>query len=272
MPDVDALEGQLIAFLHELADIAGEAALPYFRAELEVEDKSGGTRFDPVTAADRAVETALRTAILGRFPDHAIQGEEFAERVSSSPYRWVIDPIDGTKAFVCGLPTWGTLIGVCRDGVPIVGMMSQPFVGERFIGGSSRAVWSRRGEERVLQARATRELAAAYLFATAPDMFQRDTEWPAFSRLSGRVRITRYGVDSYAYCMLAAGYADLVVEAGLGFYDVAALLPVVEAAGGVMTDWRGEPVRQGGRIIAAANADLHAQALAVLNDEHDPAL
>ena len=264
-----ALEAQMTLFLHELADLAGAAALPYFRATLEIEDKSGGRRFDPVTAADRAVETALRSAILARYPDHAIQGEEFADRVASSRYRWVIDPIDGTKAFVCGLPTWSTLVGVCRDGVPILGMMSQPFIGERFIGSRSGAVWWRAGEERMLLACGTRTLADASLFATAPDMFARDTEWPAFSRLSARVRLTRYGVDSYAYCMLAAGHVDLVVEAGLGFYDVAALLPIVEAAGGLMTDWQGAPVRQGGRVIAAANAELHAVALAILNGEDD---
>lgn len=265
----EALAREAWDFFAELADIAADAVLPHFRSQLAIEDK-GRERFDPVTEADRGAERALRRAIRTRYPDHAILGEEFGASFGSARYRWVIDPIDGTKAFVCGLPTWGTLIALCDGSVPLFGMMSQPFVGERFIGGFGEAWLVREGERRALRTRATVELAQAYLFATAPEMFNPEFEWPAFSALSQRVRITRYGVDCYAYCLLAAGYTDLVVEAGLGFYDIAALVPIVEAAGGVVTDWQGRAVREGGRIIAAANARLHAQALEVLRAVAEP--
>lgn len=252
-------------FLLELGAIAGEVVLPYFRQPLAVDDK-GGQRFDPVTIADRAAEQALRTAIAARYPDHGILGEEFGDTPGSSEYRWVIDPIDGTRAFVCGVPTWGTLIALCEHGRPVLGLMSQPFVGECFVGGGAAAWHVRAGDHRRLHTREHHELASSYLFATAPEMFAADVEWPAFQRLARQVRLARYGIDCYAYCLLAAGHLDLVVEAGLGYYDIAPLMPIVEAAGGVVTDWNGQPVRGGGRVIAAANRRLHAQALAYLRE------
>jgi histidinol phosphatase-like enzyme (inositol monophosphatase family) len=250
-------------FLLELAGLAGQVVLPYFRHEMVVGDK-GGLRYDPVTEADRGAERALRDAILARYPDHGVLGEEDGDTPGAGPYRWVIDPIDGTRAFVCGVPTWGTLIALCEHGRPVLGMMSQPFVGEVFVGGGTEAWHLRGGERRRLRTRATTELAASFLFATAPEMFAPDTEWPAFQRLSRRVRLARYGIDCYAYCLLAAGHLDLVVEAGLGYYDIAPMIPLIEAAGGIVTDWNGAPVRGGGRVIAAANATLHALALSEL--------
>jgi histidinol phosphatase-like enzyme (inositol monophosphatase family) len=250
-------------FLLELADIAGRVVLPYFRRALDVTDK-GERRFDPVTEADRNAELALREAILARYPDHGVLGEEYGEHQGSSEFRWVIDPIDGTRAFVCGVPTWGTLIALCENDRPVLGLMSQPFVGEQFIGGGNES-WLVRDRERTrLRTRDTSELATSYLFATAPEMFAPDTEWPVFQRLAGQVRLTRFGIDCYAYSLLAAGHVDLVVEAGLGYYDIAPLMPIIEAAGGVVTDWSGATVRGGGRVIAAANPRLHGQALAVL--------
>jgi histidinol phosphatase-like enzyme (inositol monophosphatase family) len=250
-------------FLLELADIAGRVVLPYFRRALDVTDK-GERRFDPVTEADRNAEVALREAILARYPDHGVLGEEYGEHQGSSEFRWVIDPIDGTRAFVCGVPTWGTLIALCENDRPVLGLMSQPFVGEQFIGGGNES-WHVRDRERTrLRTRDTSELATSYLFATAPEMFAPDTEWPVFQRLAGQVRLTRFGIDCYAYSLLAAGHVDLVVEAGLGYYDIAPLMPIIEAAGGVVTDWSGATVCGGGRVIAAANPRLHGQALAVL--------
>jgi len=217
-----------------------------------------------VTVADRGAEQALREAILARYPDHGVLGEEFGDTPGASEFRWVIDPIDGTRAFVCGAPTWGTLIALCEHDRPMLGLMHQPFVGESFVGGGEASWQVRAGTHTRLRTRDTSELAASYLFATAPEMFAADVEWPAFQRLASQVRLARYGIDCYAYCLLAAGHLDLVVEAGLGFYDIAPLMPIVEAAGGIVTDWAGRPVRGGGRVIAAANRRLHEQALAVL--------
>ena len=255
-------------FLLELAAVAGAVVLPYFRQTMVVGDK-GKQGFDPVTEADRGAEQALRAAILARYPDHGVLGEEFGETPGAGVYRWVIDPIDGTRAFVCGVPTWGTLIALCKHDRPVLGLMSQPFVGECFVGGSGEA-WHLRGDtRRLLRTRDNTDLATSYLFATAPEMFAPETEWPAFQRLAKRVRLARFGIDCYAYCLLAAGHLDLVVEAGLGYYDIAPLMPLIEAAGGIVTDWTGAPVRGGGRVIAAANASLHAQALAVLQAADD---
>lgn len=264
-------EQELSAFLHELADIAAAAVLPYFRAALTIEDKGAAGRFDPVTAADKAAERAIREAILRRFPDHAIIGEEFGAQPGAAPYRWVIDPIDGTKAFICGLPTWGTLIGVYRGDEPILGLMNQPVVGDRFIGGAGSATLHRGDRAQRLHTSGTSALSQANLFATSPDMFKPGVEAEAFARLSQQMRLTRYGVDCYAYCMLAAGFIDLVVEASLGFYDIAPLIPIVEAAGGVVSDWQGRPVRGGGRVIAAANTTLHGLALQFLQSCADGA-
>lgn len=250
-------------FLLALAPRAAEVALPWFRAPLEVEDK-GATRFDPVTVADREVERVLREAIRARYPEHAILGEELGREGGSSPWCWVIDPIDGTRAFISGLPTWATLVGLVHEGVPVLGLMSQPFTGEIFVGGPAGSAWRRGEAHATLGTRRNTPLAAASLFATTPDMFAAPGEAEAFARLSSAVRLTRFGADAYAYCMLAAGHVDLVVEAGLGFYDVAALIPIIEGAGGMITNWSGKPVREGGQVIAAATAELHAQALAVL--------
>lgn len=256
---------EVTAFLAHLARVAGTAILPYFRTSVAVEDK-GTTRFDPVTAADRAAEQALREAISERYPAHSILGEEFGEQRGTSPYRWVIDPIDGTRAFVSGLPTWGTLVALCEDTRPLFGLMAQPFVGECFIGGAGAAHWFRGEESGRLAAQGARTLEHASLFATTPEMFDVRHEWPRFESLARRVRMTRYGADCYAYCLLAAGHVDLVVEAGLGFYDIAALVPIIEGAGGVVSDWEGTPIHAGGRVIAAANAALHDAALSVLRD------
>jgi histidinol phosphatase-like enzyme (inositol monophosphatase family) len=250
-------------FLVELAELAGRVVLPYFRTRMEVDNKGSG-RFDPVTAADRAAEQVLRTAIARRYPTHSIIGEEFGEQRGTSSLRWIIDPIDGTRAFMSGLPTWGTLIGLWDGDRPLCGLMSQPYIGELFLGTNEKAVWRRGEQSQILKTRGTTGLEMASLFATTPEMFDSLIEAPAFARISAQVRMTRFGADCYAYCALAAGHVDLVVEAGLGLYDIAALIPIVEGAGGVVTDWRGGRVTTGGRVLAAANPAIHALALEAL--------
>lgn len=251
-------------FLQHLAEVAARETLPRFRAPLVIDNKDAGGGFDPVTIADQAAEAALRAAISARFPAHGIQGEEEQERHGSSVWSWIIDPIDGTRSFVSGMPTWGTLVGLLESGVPRYGMMSQPFVGDCFIGGGGQADLFSHGQRIRLACRRDRELATATLFATTPDMFAPGAELNAFNCLSKAVRLTRFGADCYGYCLLAAGHVDLVVEANLGFYDVAPLIPIIEAAGGVVTDWAGKPMRSGGRAIAAASGALHGAALKYL--------
>ena len=248
----------------ELAAEAASVITPYFRQQINVENKIAQTGdYDPVTVADREAETAIRKAITAAYPADAILGEEFEPKAGNSGYSWVIDPIDGTKAFVCGLPTWATLIAICYEGAPILGLMAQPIVGEVFLGGMGCSELIRSREQTPLATRSGLPLATCNLFATSPDMFSPQ-EKGAFDALSDSVQMTRFGVDSYAYCLLAAGQIDLVVESGLGFYDIAALIPLIEAAGGVVSDWEGGAVRDGGRVVAAANPQIHQSALQIL--------
>lgn len=255
---------ELREFLRELVSVAAATTVPHFRSGLSFENKSL-TGFDPVTVADRDTEEAIRRSIISRYPDHGVSGEELAPLNPGAPLQWVVDPIDGTKAFLCGLPTWATLIGLCDATGPILGLMSQPIVDEYFIGGFGST--ERIGDDgrTLLHTSDVVRLADASVFATSPDMFSPELELPQFTALARVARLTRFGVDSYAYCMLAAGYIDVVAEAGLGFYDVAALIPIVEMAGGIITDWSGSPISGGGTVVAAANAKLHAAALTALN-------
>jgi len=264
-PGVDGKsKTELRDFLRVLVRVAAATSLSYFRRSIVIENKDD-SGFDPVTIADRQTEDAIRAAIKERYPDHGIVGEEREDLNPGARYRWVIDPIDGTKAYLCGLPTWATLVGLCDETVPVLGMMSQPVVGEYFVGGFGEVELVGRDGRTNLHTSGVSSLAHASLFATSPDMFAVGEELSRFNALSARVRMTRFGVDSYAYCLLAAGFIDIVAEAGLGFYDVAALIPIVEAAGGVISDWNGDPVRGGGRVLAAASAELHAAALSALS-------
>lgn len=251
-------------FFQHLAEVAARETLPRFRVPIQIDNKDAGGGFDPVTVADQAAEAALRAAITARFPEHGIQGEEQADKHGSSVWSWIIDPIDGTRSFVSGMPTWGTLIGLLENGVPRYGMMSQPFTGDCFIGGAGQADLFRHGQRTPLRCRRDRDLASATLFSTTPEMFRPGAEFDAFNSLARAVRLTRFGADCYGYCLLAAGYVDLVVEANLGFYDIAPLIPIIEAAGGLVTDWSGKPMREGGRALAAASGALHGAALAIL--------
>jgi len=253
------------AFVNELASVSGETILPFFRTALTVEDKDKGRSgsFDPVTAADHAAETAMRTLIRRTFPDHGIIGEEYGNERSDAEYVWVLDPIDGTKSFISGMPNWGTLIALLRSGEPVFGMMNQPFTRERFSGDGGGASYRGPAGERELRVRACADLGKAVLFTTSPRLMDANDR-ETFGRIEDSVRLSRYGGDCYAYCMLAAGHIDLVVESGLKPYDIAALIPIVEGAGGVVTAWDGGSAAHGGRIVAAGDRRVHAAAVELL--------
>ena len=267
MADATLIEGtdltahDLRAFLNSLGDIARDVVGRYFRQPLSVESKRDQT---PVTIADRETERALRTYISRHFPDHVIVGEEMAEQGDDRRCVWVIDPIDGTRSFITGVPLFGTLVGLLVGSQPVAGLLDMPALGERWI--SVRGAGTETARARC-RASACKRVAQASLFATAPDMFSNE-EAPRFSALARRVRLTRFGTDCYAYGLVASGLADLVVEADMKPHDYIALIPIVEGAGGVMTDWNGRALGldSDGRVLAAANANLHRAALAFLSD------
>ena len=242
-------------FLDSLADAAAAAILPLFRTRLAIEDK-GKAGFDPVTLADRAAEAAMRKLIGEDYPAHGIVGEEYGPEKEDAEFVWVLDPIDGTRSFITGLPLWGVLIGLLHKGVPVLGMMAQPFTGERFAGDGTEAWLTRNGGRHPLATRTCAEISAAALLTTSPNIFAAgDRE--AYQRVEGSVRLARYGTDCYGYCMVAAGHADLVVEAGLQPYDIVALIPIIEGAGGRVSNWDGGSAAAGGRVVASGDARLH---------------
>jgi histidinol-phosphatase len=254
-----------LEFAHQLADVAGATLLTYFRQPLAVDNKAAAGDFDPVTAADQAAERVMRTLVQDRFPDHGIIGEEYGADQQGARYQWLFDPIDGTRAFIMGSPLWGTLICHSDDGTPIVGVMNQPFTQERFFADPSGSFF-RHGHEQPqrLASRTGHSLSEATLVTTDPELFGTVAERDAFQSLSKHVRLTRYGGDCYNYCLLAAGHVDLVVESGLKAHDIAALVPIIEGAGGVISTWDGGPAGAGGRIVAAGDRNLHQDAMKVL--------
>jgi histidinol phosphatase-like enzyme (inositol monophosphatase family) len=251
---IDALVGPL---LRE----AGAIVLRHFRSPLLIEDKHSGPDFDPVTQADRAAEEYLRRELGGLFPDAEIVGEEGGRSGPEGRVRWVIDPIDGTKAYVTGFPAWGVLVGLVVDGRPVAGWCRQPYLDETFAGVGGTGWLEHAGSRQPLATSPTTELTAASMYSTHPSMFASGADQEAFGRLAARVRLQRFGGDCYSYCLLALGYIDLVVEASLQPYDIVAMIPIVEAGGGVITGPNGEPPVDGGFVIAAATAELHAQVL-----------
>jgi histidinol phosphatase-like enzyme (inositol monophosphatase family) len=262
------LAEELWATAEALADIAARVSLGLFRTtDLDAVNKAA-SGFDPVTAADRDAEAAMR-AHLGRHrPDDGILGEEFGITPGTSGLTWVLDPIDGTRAFMSGATTWGTLIAVNAGGAPVLGLIDQPYVGERFMGGAGRAGMVRGGVERPLATRGCPDLAGAILYSTFPEVGTA-SERAGFEAVRDQVRLTRYGTDCYGYALIALGQADLVIEAGLLAYDVQGPQAVIEAAGGIFTDWKGRPAHQGGRVLAAGDARVHAAALALLSHVPD---
>jgi myo-inositol-1(or 4)-monophosphatase len=253
------------AFVDRLATVSGEAILPFFRTSLGIENKGAPDAFDPVTAADRAAETAMRTLIRENFPDHGIIGEEFGSERTDAEYVWVIDPIDGTKSFICGLPAWGTLIALMRDGEPVYGMMHQPFTRERFTGDSRVARYRSASGERTLRVRRCAALGEAILTTTSP-LLMKEPDRRSFAKVEASVRLSRYGGDCYGYCMLAAGHIDLVIETELKPYDILPLIPIIAGAGGIVTAWDGGSPKAGGRVVAAGDRRTHEAALKLLGE------
>jgi myo-inositol-1(or 4)-monophosphatase len=251
------------AFVDRLATVSGETILPFFRTSLGVDDKGPAGHFDPVTAADRAAEQAMRTLIRKTFPEHGIIGEEFGPERADAEYVWVLDPIDGTKSFIAGMPVWGTLIALTRLGEPIFGVMHQPFTHELFSGDGLAANYRGPAGKRSLRTRPCTALSEVVLFTTSP-LLMNDGDRACYRHVEKAVRLSRYGGDCYAYCMLAAGHIDLVIETELKPYDIIPLIPILNGAGAIVTSWDGGPAALGGRVIAAGDARVHAAAIEIL--------
>lgn len=259
---------EFLHFAQATAEAAGRAILPHFRTAIAIEDKGGPHGYDPVTAADRAAEETICAAIARTYPDHAILGEEFGRKVGqgsgarASRYTWVIDPIDGTRSFILGQLHWATLLALHDGRAPVVGVTHQPFVGESFCGVKGGvAQWRRGTEQRVLSTRRCPALDQAMVVTTDPRHFRMPLECAAYDAVTGGARFTRYGGDCYCYTQLAMGLADVVIETGLQAYDIQALIPLIEAAGGVVTDWQGASCDQGGDVLACGDPALHARLL-----------
>ena len=256
---------EFLDFAIRMARAAGDAILPHFRQRIDVEDKSAGGRYDPVTIADRDAEAAIRAGIAHEYPDHGIRGEELGLQPGRSRYTWVIDPVDGTRSFILGQMHWATLIALHDGERPIVGVCHQPYVGETFCATADDVAEWRRGSER--QRLSTRRCASvehAVLACTDPSMFVTPAERRRFDRVAERARLVRWGGDCYAYCLLAMGFIDIVIESSLQAHDIQALMPIVETAGGVTSDWTGGSCADGGSVVACGDRSLHARVLELL--------
>jgi len=249
---------EVLDFALATAEAAGRAILPHFRAAIDVENKDRGGGYDPVTAADRQAESVIRDAIRARFPMHGLFGEEHGCEAGAEPWTWVIDPIDGTKSFVLGQLHWGVLIALNDGTRPVAGVAYQPFVGEAFVAhAGGRAEWRRGDERRRLSARRCARHADALVVTTDPRFFAPPREAAAYAAVTEGARFTRYGGDLYCYTLLAMGLVDVVIETGLKPYDIQALIPLIEGAGGVVTDWRGGDCQNGGDVLACGDRKLH---------------
>lgn len=257
------LSTELCDVAHRLADAARAETLRYFRINTATVNKMDGGAFDPVTEGDRAAERAMRDLLADLRPDDAILGEEFGASPGTTGLTWVLDPIDGTRGYISGTPTWGVLVSVADDRGPLFGIIDQPYIGERFEGGfGSARIVGPQGTS-LLVTRPPRPLSEATVLTTFPEVGTK-AEARAFHAVAAQSRLTRYGMDCYGYALLSAGQVDLVIEAGLNAYDIHAPIAVIEAAGGIVTDWTGGPAHHGGTAIAAANAEIHAEAIALL--------
>ena len=251
----------LTTFAGTLADAAAEVTLPHFRSGIAVDNKRGDFKFDPVTAADRDAEAAIRALITKHYPSHGIYGEEHERETGTSEKFWCIDPIDGTRSFISGVPLWGTLIALNDGTKPVIGVMDQPYIGERFIGRPGLSELINRQGRRTLKVSACTKLEDAILGNTDPAMFKTEKERATFRTLSAEVKLRRFGGDCYFYALLAAGTIDLVVEASLQPYDIQAMIPIIENAGGIVTSWTGGDPQMGGHVVAAATRELHTAAI-----------
>ncbi len=256
---------ELLNLAHDLADLSETEVLKHFRKHVAVENKSR-SGFDPVTEADKAAERIIAKSLKSRFPGHSLTGEEFGHVHGSAPYRWVIDPIDGTRAFIMGSPLWGTLIGLLEGDSPVLGIMNQPFTGERYWSGEKASfVRVRNGKPQRIRTRTCPRLADATLTTTHPDLFETRHQQNVHKALGRSVRMTRYGGDCYHFALLASGFIDAVFEAGVKSYDVVALIPIIERAGGCVTAWDGGPAINGGNVIATGDPRLHEAALKLIS-------
>ena len=254
-----------LEFACKMAFAAGETILPHFREVIDVEDKRDKQDYDPVTIADRNAEDVIRAEIMRSYPDHGIHGEEHGKQTGTSPLTWVIDPIDGTRSFILGQLHWATLIALHDGERPVLGVVHQPFVGETFVGiQGGLAQWRRGDQRRTLHTRRCGKVEDAIVATTDPRHFQSPRQLAVYNAVAGPARLTRFGGDCYCYTQLAMGFVDIVVETGLQPYDVQALIPLIEAAGGAITDWSGGPCDQGGDVIACGDRELHAHVLKLL--------
>ena len=259
-----SVDADLIVFANRLADTSGAVIRPFFRQPIAVTHKDGVHAFDPVTEADRGAERALRELIARERPADGILGEEYGETPGTSNYRWVLDPVDGTRAFITGRHEWGSLIALEDKGRAVLGILDQPVLGERFVGAGGTAHLLQAGQSTKLQVRECPALKDAILCATDPSAYFSGSEQQAFVRVQAQTRMTRYGGDCYLFAALAMGFVDLVIEAGFHAWDAAALIPIVEGAGGVMTSWDGGSAASGKTIIAAGDKRVHQAAMKLL--------
>lgn len=260
---------RLTAFARALADAAKAETVARFRSGAAADNKAGPGDFDPVTEADRAAERAMRALIAETFPSHGIEGEEGEPVQGSEPYLWTLDPIDGTRAYIAGLPLWTTLIALSFEGTPIIGIIDQPVLGERYLGAPGAAALETAAGSAALKVRPCARLTDAVISTTDPFIFA-PAEYAAFEQVRRAARLARYGCDAYAYAQVAAGHIDIVIEAGLQTHDVRALRPVVEGAGGVFTDWRGRPGPDKGQVVAAGDPRARDEALVALKRSAAP--
>lgn len=251
-----------LAFLEELIEQAGEVPLKYFRSDLTVTDKRlKGEAFDPVTRADRETEEFIRAGIAAAYPGHGIIGEELGTTQGKADLTWLIDPIDGTRGFISGTPMWGVLVGLKQADKCLVGAMRQPYTEETWVGDGHSAHFIRRRRRSRIRVREQAKLADAIVCCTHPAMYPTDATREKFTDVVNRCRFSRYGTECLGYGMLASGYVDLVIEGGLSAYDIMPLIPIIEGAGGIITDWQGNPALNGGLIVAASGKQLHGEVL-----------
>ena len=258
------VSADLIAFANRLADVSGAVIRPLFRQRIDVAHKTGRHDFDPVTEADKGAERAIREMVARERPDDGVLGEEYPETKGSSGYRWILDPVDGTRAFITGRHEWGSLIALEHDGVPVLGILDQPVLGERFVGVNGEAHLVQAGKASPLEVRACAFLSDAILCATDPGAYFSKEQLSAFARVDRTTKMTRYGGDCYLFAALALGFVDIVIEANFHAWDIAALIPLVEGAGGIITDWRGGSAQDGKTILACGDRRVHAEAMKLL--------
>lgn len=259
------VDDKMIGFANRLADAGGAVIRPFFRQRIEVAHKPGQYLFDPVTEADKGAERAIRAIIARDRPEDAILGEEYGEKDGTSGWRWVLDPVDGTRAFITGRHEWGSLIGLEKDGALVLGILDQPVLGERFIGVNGRSTLVTGDVRTPLKVRECADLSEAVLCATDPSSYMDEAQQASFARVKQAVRMTRYHGDCYIFAMLAMGFVDMVIEGPLKRWDIAAIIPLVEGAGGIVTAWDGKPWSDGEKVLACGDRRIHEQAIALLN-------